>query len=227
MMLRRHISRRVAPRQTHLMRTIFTSVFALGLLTPAIAHATDDDGAYGRYDGDLDLRIGAGAAFMQEGPAFSAFGSAMLLSSAGVYVNYLDAFDESRKVPRSISAGVVIEPMFLARTAFNLEIGSGRLDLLIDSFAIGLGAYWTIPKLPTTPYNDPGIEFSLGFGLPFLPRASGPVLGVKAALRASPAAMAGTEKFGLMEQGAYLSLTLAWRQLVTTHLVDARDRAVR
>ena len=214
------------PRQGNRFAT-FTSVLALGILTPAIAHATDDDGAYGRYDGDLDLRIGAGVGLMQEGPSLSAFASALLLSSAGVYVNYLDAFDDSRRVPRSISTGLVIEPMFLARTAFNLQIGSGRLDLAIDSFAIGFGAYWTIPRQPTNPMNEPGLEFSLGFGLPFLARASGPVLGFRAALRASPAAMAGSEKFGLVEQGAYLSITLAWRQLVSVHLVDARDRAVR
>jgi hypothetical protein len=203
------------------------SVAAINLLTPAIAHATDDDGAYGRYDGDLDLRLGAGMAIMQEGPALSANVSALLLSSAGLYVQYIDAFDAGRRIPRSISTGLVIEPLFLARTAFNLQIGKGRLDLAIDSFAIGLGAYWTIPRLPTNPTNEPGIEFSLGFGLPFLAQASGPVLGLRGALRASPAAMAGTEKFGLVEQGAYLSITLSWRQIVMTHLVDARDRAVR
>lgn len=200
---------------------------AIGLFAPAIAHATDDDGAYGRYDGDLDLRIGAGVAVMQEGPALAAFASAMLLSSAGVYVHYMDAFDEGRRIPRSISTGLVIEPLFLARTAFNLQIGSGRLDLAIDSFAIGLGAYWTIPRLPTNPLNEPGLEFSLGFGLPILASATGPVLGVRAALRASPAAMSGAERFGLVEQGALLSFTLAWRQLVAAHLIDARDRAVR
>lgn len=213
--------------KTHTQRKTMATVLALGILTPAIAHAADDDGAYGRYDGDLDVRIGAGAAFMQEGPALSAFASALLLSSAGVYVHYTDAFDDARRVPRSISTGLVLEPMFLARTAFNMQIGSGRLDLLIDSFAIGLGAYWTIPRLPNNPRNEPGLEFSLGFGVPFLPHASGPVLGVRGALRASPGAMAGSEKFGLIEQGAYLSITLAWRQLVSTHLVDARDRAVR
>ncbi|MBK9264286.1 MAG: hypothetical protein IPM54_31350 [Polyangiaceae bacterium] len=200
---------------------------AIGLFAPTIAHATDDDGAYGRYDGDLDLRIGAGVAVMQEGPALAAFASAMLLSSAGVYVHYTDAFDEGRRTPRSISTGLVIEPLFLARTAFNLQIGSGRLDLAIDSFAIGLGAYWTIPRLPTNPLNEPGLEFSLGFGLPILASATGPVLGVRAALRASPAAMSGAERFGLVEQGAQLSFTLAWRQLAAAHLIDARDRAVR
>ncbi len=226
-MLRFKASRRRLSKQTITLGTTFFSIVALGLLAPAVAFAADDDGAYGRYDDDLDLRIGAGVAIMQEGPALSAFASALLLSSAGVYVHYADSFDDTRRIPRSISAGLVIEPMFLARTAFNLQIGNGRLDLAIDSFAIGLGAYWTIPRLPTNPMNEPGLEFSLGFGLPFRAQASGPVLGVRGALRASPAAMGGSEKFGLVEQGAYLSITLAWRQLVTTHLVDARDRATR
>jgi len=226
-MLRFKTSHQRLPGKTIALGTTFFGVVALGLLAPAMAHAADDDGAYGRYDGDLDLRIGAGAAIMQEGPALSAFASASLLSSAGVYVHYAESFDDARRIPRSISTGLVIEPMFLARTAFNLQIGNGRLDLAIDSFAIGLGAYWTIPRLPTNPKNEPGIEFSLGFGLPFFARASGPVLGFRGALRASPAALAGDEKFGLVEQGAYLSITLAWRQLVTTHIVDSRDRAVR
>lgn len=215
------------PRKTIAFRTTFFSLVTMGLLMPAIAHAADDDGAYGRYDGDLDLRLGAGAAIMQEGPALSAFASALLLSSAGVYVHYADSFDDTRRIPRSISAGLVIEPMFLARTALNLQIGNGRLDLAIDSFAIGFGAYWTIPRLPTNPMNEPGLEFSLGFGLPFFTQATGPVLGLRGALRATPAAMARNEKFGLVEQGAYLSITLAWRQLVKAHIVDARDRAVR
>lgn len=215
------------PRKTCSSALISGAIVALELLTPSKARAADNDGAYGRYDGDLDLRIAAGAAFMKEGPALSAHASALILSSAGFYVQYLDGFDASRQVPRSIAAGFVLEPMFLARTAFNLQIGSGRLDLAIDSFAIGLGAYWTIPRLPSNPINEPGLEFSLGFGLPFLARATGPVLGFRAALRASPGAMAGTEKFGLLDQGAYLSITLAWRQLVTAHLVDARDRQVQ
>lgn len=215
------------PSKTLSIALVSSAFVALHVLAPATAHAADDDGAYGRYDGDLDLRLGAGAGFMKEGPALSAFASTMILSSAGLYVQYLDSFDASRQVPRSIALGFVLEPMFLARTAFNLQVGSGRLDLAIDSFAIGLGAYWTIPRLPSNPLNEPGLEFSLGFGLPFLARASGPVLGFKAALRASPAAMAGTERFGLLEQGAYLSVTLAWRQLVTAHLVDARDRQVQ
>lgn len=222
-----NLARKCLPRKTRLRSLIGIMASALGFFLSTQAQAADDDGAYGRYDGDLDLRLGAGASFAQEGPNLSAFASALLLSSAGLYVNYNDGLESSRRVPRSVGAGFVIEPMFLARTAFNLEIGSGRLDLLIDSFAIGLGAYWTIPRLPTNPSNDPGLEFSLGFSVPFLPRASGPMLGIRGALRASPAAMARNERFGLLEQGAYLSITLGWRQLVTSHLVDVHDRLVR
>lgn len=226
-MLRPKGSLRRMLSKTHARCIVAPGVLAFAMLMPAIAHATDDDGAYGRYDGDLDLRLGAGVGIMHQGPTLSAFASALLLSSAGLYVNYHDAFDNDRRLPRSISAGLVIEPLFLARTAFNLQIGSGRLDLAIDSFAISLGPYWTIPPQASTSTTGPGLEFSLGFGIPFLPSASGPVLGVRAALRASQQAMADRAGFDLVEEGAYLSITLAWRQLVTTHLVDARDRAVR
>ncbi len=199
---------------------------SLSLVAPALAFAAEGDGAYGRYDGDLDLRIGAGVAINREGPALAAHASALLLSSAGLYVHYVDAFDDTRVTTRSIAAGFVIEPLFLARTAFNLQFGHSRGDLLLDSFAIGLGAYWAFPTAPTNPLKEPGLEFSLGFGIPLFASATGPVLGVRGALRASSAAMSGADKLDVMEQGAMVSITLTWRHLVTSHLADTHDRNV-
>ncbi len=193
------------------------------------ARADDDeaDGVYGRFDGDLDLRLGAGAAFARGGPALAAHASVFYLSSAGVYVHYTDALGtDGPAVTRSIATGLVIEPLFLGRYATNLEHGPARVDLGLDSFALGIGAFWEAPRGGGFG-AEPGLEFSIGIGVPFLARATGPVLGVRGALRIRPAGLAGVEPFNLVDQGALLSVTLAWRHVVPVHLVDAADRASR
>jgi hypothetical protein len=185
------------------------------------------DGAYGRFDGDLDLRVGAGAGFARGGPSLSAFVSTLYLSSAGVYVNYMDALSgDGPAVVRSISAGLVVEPLFLGRFALDTEHGPARLDLALDSFALGIGAFWAQPRGGRFE-GEPGLEVSAGIGLPFFARATGPVLGVRGALRVRRLALAGAEPFNLLDQGAYLSVTLAWRHILPVHLVDVSDRASR
>ncbi|MRG91634.1 hypothetical protein [Polyangium spumosum] len=191
--------------------------------------AEDDepDGVYGRLDGDLDLRLGAGAAFARGGPALAAHASLLYLSSAGLYVHYADALGaDGPTITRSIAAGVLIEPLFLGRFATNLERGPARVDLGLDSFALGVGAFWEAPRGGALG-AEPGFEFSIGIGLPFFARATGPVLGVRGALRVRPAGFSGAQPFNLLDQGALLSVTLGWRHIVPVHLVDAADRLAR
>ncbi|HVK69367.1 MAG TPA: hypothetical protein VM694_33150 [Polyangium sp.] len=195
----------------------------------ATARADDDgpDGVYGRLDGDLDVRVGAGAAFARGGPALAAHASLLYLSSAGLYAHYTDALGtDGPAVTRSIAAGVVIEPLFLGRFATNLEHGPARFDLGLDSFALGLGAFWEAPRGGTFS-AEPGFEFSIGLGIPFFANATGPVLGVRGALRVRPGAFAGAAPFHLIDQGALLSVTLTWRHIVPVHLVDVTDRLER
>ncbi|MDI1449403.1 hypothetical protein [Polyangium sp. 6x1] len=195
----------------------------------AAAHAEDDgpDGVYGRLDGDLDVRVGAGAAFARGGPALAAHASLLYLSSAGLFVHYTDALGtDGPAVTRSIATGVVIEPLFLGRFATNLERGPARLDLGLDSFALGMGAFWEAPRGGTFS-TEPGFEFSIGLGFPLFARATGPVLGVRGALRIRPTTFAGAGPFRLIDEGALLSVTLAWRHIVPVHLVDPADRLER
>ncbi|MDI1483219.1 hypothetical protein [Polyangium sp. y55x31] len=202
----------------------------LALASSAAAARAEDDGAdgvYGRLDGDLDVRIGAGAAFARGGPALAAHASLLYLSSAGFYVHYTDALGtDGPAVTRSIATGVVLEPLFLGRFATNLERGPARLDLVLDSFALGMGAFWEAPRGGAFS-AEPGFEFSVGIGFPFFATATGPVLGVRGALRVRPGAFADSAPFRLIDQGALLSVTLAWRHIVPVHLVDPADRLVR
>lgn len=193
---------------------------------PAAARA-EDDGAYGRLDGDLELRASAGTALASGGPALAAGAAALYLGTAGIYMHYADALGrDASPVERSIAAGVHLQPLFLGRYASDLERGPPRLDLLLDSFGLGVGAFWDAPRgLGLT--GEPGLELALSVAFPALPDATGPFLGLRGALRWRAVDLAGTGSGDLVAQGALLSLTLGWHHVVTGHLVDAGDRIDR
>jgi hypothetical protein len=201
-----------------------SGTLAAALLAAAPARAGGSDGLYGRFDGDLELRVHAGAAFAAGGPALSASVAALYLSSAGIYAHYTDALgSDAPLVTRSVSGGVHLQPFFLARYAFDTERGPAFLDLLVDSLALELGAYWSAPR--QSPWDEhPGLEVALDIALPFLPRATGPFLGVRGALRWRPVDFVAGAPGDAIDRGAVLSITLGWHQVVLSHLVDAGDR---
>jgi hypothetical protein len=196
------------------------------LAAPARARADDTDGMYGRVDGDIELRAHAGVAFASGGPGLAASLAAVYLSSAGVYVHYTDALGASGpQVARSFAGGVHFAPLFVIRGFSDREHGPAFVDLLIDSFAFELGAVWSAPRAMS--WSDtPGLEAALGLGAPLIAKASGPWLGLRAALRWRPQDFVPPGPPGIVDRGAVLSLTLGWHQVLRTHLVDPRDRVV-
>ncbi|AUX42015.1 hypothetical protein SOCE26_034400 [Sorangium cellulosum] len=192
-------------------------------LAGAPSARAEADGAYGRLDGDLDLRAGVGASFAAGGPALAARGAAAYLSTAGLYVHYTDALGrEAAPAARSIATGVFLQPLFLARYASDLERGPPLLDLFLDSFAIGVGSFWEAPRGAGLA-SEPGLELSLSLGVPLLGDATGPFLDVRGALRFRGPELAGDEG-GREEQRALVSVTLSWHHVLRVHLVDAGDR---
>ena len=190
------------------------------------ARAANDDGVYGRFDGDLELRAEAGAAIGAGGPALAAGAAALYLGMVGIYLHYTDALGgRAPHVARSIATGVHWQPLFLARYASGLERGPAHLDLFLDSFGLELGAFWDAPRDgPIRPRA--GFDVALAAALPILPRATGPYLGVRAALRWRAADLAGTDR-GVVDRGAVVSLTLGWHHVVRARLVDPGDGLVR
>jgi hypothetical protein len=68
----------------------------------------------------------------------------------------------------------------------------------------------------------------LGLSLPILAQASGPVVTLRGALRwRSVDLSAAPPTENVFERGAHLAITLAWHQIVRTHIVDAGDRLSR
>jgi hypothetical protein len=117
------------------------------------------DGAYGRFDGDLDLGLGVGPALALSNGQMSVEvrGIARWYYSVGLYIAYGET---------------------LAR-APDLERGPAVFDLALDSLALGLGA-----SLATEHGEGFGtrraLEGSLGFGMPLAGTAPGPWLEFRA-----------------------------------------------
>src|SRR5262249_3268218 len=142
------------------------------------------------------------------------------------YVRYSNAFSSAPIVERSIAVGLHLQPFFLARFARNLENGPAHLDLTIDSFAFDVGAFWAEPRGASLA-RVPGIEIALGFAVPILPNVSGPLVGLRGALRWPSEDLASARDSDVLDRGAMLSVTLGWRQVLPAHLVDPGDRALR
>ena len=181
-----------------------------------------DDGVYGRLDGDLTLHVEAGAGFASGGPSLVAGVAALYLGTAGVYVHYTDALGSHEPdVARSIAAGVCLQPLFLARYGSDLEHGPARLDLLVDSFGLEIGAFWAAPRgrgLVATP----GLELATTLAIPLLARSSGPFLALRGALRLNQ-----DEAYATIDRAGLFSLTLSFQPTFRVHLVDAGDRLAR
>jgi hypothetical protein len=182
-----------------------------------------DDGVYDRLSGDLDLRIGAGVAFGRGGPSFAATAAAVYLSTAGIYVHYADALGrDDPAVSRSIATGLHVQPVFIARYVSNAERGPPHLDLLIDSLAFEVGAFWSAQRDKSFD-DEPGVEIALGAGIPILPRSNGPWIDVRGALRWRAIDQRQPGTGDVFDRGGLLTMTLGWHQVARVHLVDAGD----
>jgi hypothetical protein len=190
-------------------------------LRPSVRPAGDApgaDGVYGRFEGDLDLGLGAGVALEQNGTWAAAWGSMHYFSTVGAYVSYRDALDNAAVVTRSLAAGIDLRPAFVPRWAENLEQGPGWLDLTIDSWSLGLGAFWDSTAGGAFGERR-GLEAALGLGLPVFASAQGPWLRARGTLR-------WPEHSGASTGRAVPSLLLlfCWHALLTTPLVgNPRD----
>jgi hypothetical protein len=198
-------------------------VFAAVLVTlTATAASRADDGVYGRLDGDLELRVDAGAGFAPGGPGLAAGAAALYLGTAGVYAHYTDALgSRAPDVTRSIAFGLHLEPLFLARYGSDLEHGPARLDLMVDSFGLEIGSFWDATRGHGL-RGAPGLELATTLGIPILARSNGPFLGLRGALR-----LRQDDASGAIERAGLFSLTFSLRQTVRVHFVDAGDRLAR
>jgi hypothetical protein len=222
------VSRRSPQRRT-LAATFSRSFVMLGLsLRAGTAFGAEPeritDGVYGRFDGDLDVSLAAGATVGPGGPSAAFLARANYFHTAGIYLAYTDALGRSgAALPRSLGLGVSLRPFFIPRWAFDLERGPAILDLTIDAITFDLGVLWPA-NAEGSLAEPPGIEAALGTEVPLLGSAYGPFLGARGALRWRSAELGGASGAAL---DPALFLTLSWHTIVDAHLADAGDRRLR
>ena len=210
-------------------RTAASLATALALLVARPAKGADQpdqvtDGAYGRFDGDLNLSLAAGATVGPGGPSAAVLGRALFFESAGVYAAYTDALGRAQApLPRTLAAGITLRPLFIPRWALDLQRGPAILDLALDAIGFDFGIVW--PAAPNGSFTErPGVEAALGTEVPILGRANGPFLGVRGALRWRASELAWRAEPPLEP---VLFLTLAWHGIVDANIVDVGDRRMR
>jgi hypothetical protein len=193
----------------------------------ASASRTNIDTTYGRVDGDLGVAFGAGATFGPSAPRAALDLRFRYLDTAGLFVSYEDGLSATSSDPRRVvAAGFELRPLFLARWLSGRELSVAHLDLFIDSLGLEIGAFFEQPTAAA--FSDsPGLQASLGLELPILPRASGPWIGVHAGARWSDAALEGARVTSAADRSLFLALTIAYHEILATHLVDVADVAPR
>ena len=183
------------------------------------------DASYGRIDGDVTLVAGVGGVVTPGGPRVTGELRARYLETVGLFATYEDgalvgAASDPRRV---VAAGFELRPFFLYRWLHGLETHRARWDLFLDSIGLELGMVWAEPE-GTSFASRPGVEGGLGVEVPIFPAASGPWVGLHGGIRWSDETLASGSVHTEEDREAYLSITLAWHQVITTHLVDAGDR---
>jgi hypothetical protein len=142
-----------------------------------------DDGVYVRFDGDLDLGLGAGTLFDGGSERFSLGSrlSAHYFWLAGVYVQYADGLGQGATSARSLGFGVDLRPLFVPRWSQDMQKGGAFGNLMLDSISLALGAYYAQPADQSFG-DERGFSASLGLGLPLALYASGPWLELRGGL---------------------------------------------
>ncbi len=145
------------------------------------AFAHRGDGAYGRFDGDLDLGLGVGPTltFADGDAGIGVRGVARWYSTAGLYALYDETLAEHSALERRTGFGVELTPLFLLRWQRALENGPPVLDLALDSLALDFGASFATPAGRGFGSHR-SLDAALGFGVPLAASAVGPWLEFRA-----------------------------------------------
>lgn len=184
------------------------------------------DASYGRARGDVTLVAGAGAVVAQPGPRGEVELRVRYLEVAGLFASYEDALGSAAEPRRVFATGLEVRPLFLFRWLDDREASEARLDLVVDSIGLELGAAFEQPYGAAFS-SRPGAQVGLMIELPVLASATGPWIGLHAGVRWSDAALAGGSTDSPDDRALYLSITAAWHQVVLTHAIDVGDRAPR
>lgn len=187
-------------------------------LTPPAAPTSPPngvDGVYGRFDGDLSLSLGAGAELGLDPLEPRLLGTAALryYSLVGLYATYREGFADD-SLARGLSAGLLLEPMFLLRWSEGRTLHSAFWDLTLDSVSLSVGAHLGQPR-GLDFAEQRGLELGLGGGIPLLAWAEGAWLRARGLVRWNEAG--GSEPI--------VWVTVEWQTFFESGLVRALGQA--
>jgi hypothetical protein len=210
---------------TSRLRAALPAIAAAGLLVRQASAAGGPDASYGRAVGDVTLVAGAGVVAAAQGPRAEAELRLRYLETAGVFASYEDGplLGSAAEPLRVFAAGLEVRPLFLGRWLDGHETSGARLDLLVDSIGIELGAAFQQPSGGAFS-SRPAAQVGLAIELPIFASATGPWIGLHGGMRWSDAALAGSSTGGPDDRSPYLAVTAAWHQVVLVHAVDVGDR---
>lgn len=168
------------------------------------------DGVYGRFNGDVSVRGGAGV----EIDSGSNSGRLLLTSDLMVYqllglgLNYRESLSNDDPYARILSAGLNLSPLFLFRFNQSSEWGYAYPDLIFDSLGLFLGPHFSQSRGGT--FSDTiGLEAAGILGVPLLGQANGPWLRGRAGVLTRRSDVSGT-----------FFIYLAWEGFLETGLLN-------
>ena len=227
--------RRIAKTQrrkgTSLRTSLRLCVFAILslLLVPTRARAAEEDGSFGRIEGDVTFvgGVGGGVDASSKRALGHAEVRARYLQAAGIFLGYeeADAFSgatDRGALRRAFLGGVEFRPLFPIRFLKHAEQGRAFGNLVIDSFAIDLGPIFSVREGYAT--ARPGLLAGLGVEVPIGTDEDGLWVRLATTLRWSAERLDGDANDPGGRAVVFL-LGLAWHQVAATHLVDAGDEA--
>jgi len=197
------------------------------LVAPGADAQVSAEPSYGRIRGDLTLVAGAGAVVAEGGVRGEGEARVRYLESAGLFVAYEEGFGVVSTQPaRLLATGLEMRPFFLYRWLRGLETRRARFDLVVDSLGLELGATVAQP-LGETFASRNGVQIGLGVEVPLSLEATGAWIGLHGGIRWSDAWLADGGARDAGDRAAFVTLTLAWHQVVLAHVVDTGDEAPR
>jgi hypothetical protein len=199
-----------------------------GAAEPTTPPSAKPDTTYGRIDGDIGLVLGVGITVGPDAPRGTVDLRFRYLETAGLFFDYEEGaiFGNGAEPVRVLAGGFELRPLFLGRWLTGHEIGNARLDLALDSLGFELGGFFAQPQYEQFG-ERPGLQAGIALELPILARASGPWIGLHGGIRFSDSALSGGPTSDPADRAFFLSITLAWHQIVGAHAVDAFDVAPR
>lgn len=171
--------------RSRLLPTLYWTL-GLALLLPSVAwsKSSETDGVYGRLDGDIALSPNVGFVHYRSDTEAAVGFQAMYVSTLGIALQHADSYFlvGSRSINRGVtSIELKLCPLFISRWAQALEVGPPLLDLVVDSFTIGIGSYWDYDRDRRELRR--GTSVSTGLSFPLIGRASGPWVNSTLAIR--------------------------------------------